>query len=309
MKVFFKNWVTIPRNLHKGKHVINFLKNVKIYPILRNAHYKTLDWVLALRYGKNFIYDHIGKISVQGISFKFYDPQHRYLPKIFFGENYEEAVIHHLKSVIGQKKLCFLDIGAHYGYFTIFAGKSNKNCTIYAFEPNKEAFRVLNENIKINKIKSKQYEIALSDNSGKIPFSDRSMKVKGKRDIVSVNSTPFDKLRNKEKIYPDVVKIDVHGSEGKVLFGMKKALKNDIKHLYLELHSHNELAGDYSMKEIIDLLYKSGFELFEMQRFRKAKTPKFIKITDSFYNDLVNEDRWLKLKKDSMPMIYATKGD
>ena len=98
----------------------------------------------------------------------------------------------------------------------------------------------------------------------------------------------------------------MHGSEGKCLFGMKKALKNDINHLYLELHP-NELLVGYSIKEIIDLLLESGFLLYEINRFRIENSPEITKIADSAYDNLINQNEWTQEQISQRRMIFATK--
>ena len=47
-----------------------------------------------------------------------------------------------------------IDIGAHVGYFTIYAAKKAKNGKIITFEPSKESFNVLKNNLKINNIQN-----------------------------------------------------------------------------------------------------------------------------------------------------------
>lgn len=300
-----KKWVFFSKQAYKNETFNKFLRVIKVDKILLKVHHKTLEWFCIYEYGPSFKYNRIGELTVHGAKFKFYDPQLEYLSQAFSGETYEPAVTYHLKSLIGNRKLRFLDIGAHFGFYTLYAASLNKNCEIYAFEPNKEFFRILNENVRINNIKAKLYELALSDKSGEIPFSNRSMKVNGQSDIV--NSIPFDELQNEEHIYPDIVKIDVHGGEGKVLYGMKKALKSDIKHLYCELHPQDMLV-DYSLQDILDILIKSEFELFEINRFRKENTPQIVKISDSLYDNIINEEKWTKIQKEERRMIYARKG-
>jgi len=302
----FKKWIIEP-SFYKNKNFINFIKVVKVYKILSGLRNMSLELFFSYKYGSNFKHDRIGMINLHNTKFKFYDPHLHYLLKDCMGEKYEPAITYHLKSLINsQSKTCFLDLGAHFGIYTAFIGALNKNCKIYSFEPNKEAFEILSKNVIINNIDAKVYDIALSDKSGKIPFFGRSMKVKDKSQSYYVKSMSFDTLRNKENIYPDIVKLDVHGAEGKVLYGMKKALKNDIKHLFCELHPQNLLV-DYSFKDILDILQKSGFELYEVMGFRNKKFSKITKITDHLYNQIINKERWTGKQELDRRMLYATK--
>ena len=47
-----------------------------------------------------------------------------------------------------------LDIGAHIGLFTLFASQFCTNGKIYCFEPIKENFELLQENIKMNNLEN-----------------------------------------------------------------------------------------------------------------------------------------------------------
>ena len=39
-----------------------------------------------------------------------------------------------------NRKKCFIDIGAHAGFFSIVASKKNKKCSIHSFEPSRNFF-------------------------------------------------------------------------------------------------------------------------------------------------------------------------
>jgi FkbM family methyltransferase len=281
----------------KHENFIKLLRTIRVTRKLRRLHRAFLIWVLTYKYGKR------AQISVLDTTFTFYDPRYWYLLNTLYGLGYEPAVTYHMKSLLSNKKMCFFDIGAHFGYFTSYVGSLNKNCKIYSFEPNKKYFKVLQENVRINNIKANLYNIALSNETKVIPFAGPSMKVENLGQSETVNSITFDELKKKENFQPDVVKIDVHGGEGKVLYGMKNALKHDIRHLYCELHPDN-FSIEYSTRDVLDILMKSGFELYEINNFRREKTPKFSKLTNKLYNDIINNN---KILEQSRRMIYATK--
>jgi abortive infection bacteriophage resistance protein len=53
------------------------------------------------------------------------------------------------------KKVTVVDIGAHYGYFSIFAAKNTSpNSRIFSIEPSQSNFETLNENLKDGKIRN-----------------------------------------------------------------------------------------------------------------------------------------------------------
>jgi FkbM family methyltransferase len=292
---------------HGNKYFIRFLKKIKLYEALKKIYWKTVSWILVGKIGISFRTTNIGEISIQGRKFKFYDPQLKYLPRFYFGRGYEPSVTYHLKTLIDNRKACFLDIGAHFGFFTSYVGTLSSAFEIYSFEPNKKFYEILKENVRINNIDATLYNIALSDEEKEIPFADRSMKIDEKNhQIEKINSIPFDSLRNREDIFPEVVKIDVHGGEGKVLYGMKDSLKHDVQHVYCELHP-TSLLIDYTIKEVLDVLLKSGFELYELDSFRNVIPPSMKKLDLLLYGELIDEEKWTKSQITNRRMIYATK--
>lgn len=250
--------------------------------------------------------DKITTYEVFGTSFKFLDPDGSVPAETTPGQAYEPATTACLKTLIEQQDLCFLDIGSHYGYFTVFVGKTNPNCSIYSFEPGSKHFEVLRENVRMNWIKANLYPAALSDENREIPFHDRTMKVAKGETTETVQAVIFDELSRTESIQADVVKLDVHGAEGKVLYGMKKALKNDIKHLFVEIHAAHLLV-DYTHREVGDLLLKSGFTLFELDKFRDIALPVLVPLLGTTYENFVNPYKWTIDQVRRERMVLATK--
>lgn len=297
-----EQWVSAGRKLKNNQSLIRACKAFGIYNALSKLFIKLFELLLRYKIRRTLI----GTINVQGVSFNFYDPTLHYLSLSALGETYEPAVTNHIRKLIQEKNRCFLDIGSHYGFYTVYIGSLNRETEIHSFEPNSTFFNITTKNIEINDIRAEAYQFALSDSKGQIPFSDRSMKADNKNNLEIVESMTFDELSEENDIKPDIVKLDVHGGEGKVLFGMKNALREHITHLYLELHP-NELLVDYSIKNIIDLLIASGFELFEINRFRRENVPKITKISNEDYLNLINQDTWTQEQIRERRMIYAKK--
>ena len=131
-----------------------------------------------------------------------------------------------------KKGMVVVDAGANDGYFTrMFSRLVGSTGTVYAFEPDQEAFELLVENTKHLK-NVKAYPYAVSDEDGEATWYH----VIGAQECHSL--TPYDEADNKkptekrivktitldsfipEKI--DMMKIDVEGSEDKVFKGMPR---------------------------------------------------------------------------------------
>jgi hypothetical protein len=88
---------------------------------------------------------------------------------------YEPAAVTILTSLIERRRVTFLDIGALYGYFAIYAAKVNPACRIYAFEPNPRFNAVLRGNIELNGVDVNCPEIALAERPETLVMKEKSI--------------------------------------------------------------------------------------------------------------------------------------
>lgn len=120
----------------------------------------------------------------------------------------------------------FLDIGANVGYYSILASKLGAKVT--AFEPSLNNRTVLEQNIKDNECDVQVFSQALSNTSGStILFTDTTpgqYSLMGSGNGEKVEMARFDDLNLP---VPDMIKIDVEGSERQVLEGMHNVLTTD----------------------------------------------------------------------------------
>ena len=139
----------------------------------------------------------------------------------------------------------FVDVGANVGYYTVLASKIvGLRGKVYAFEPSSENFKVLQANIELNNCKNvTAYNKALTDKSGKENLFKPDPRSYGQKYLESVlreNKTVGWEQHNTEEILreckpevvkavrldealkdaPDVIKVDVEGSEKRALLGM-----------------------------------------------------------------------------------------
>jgi len=241
--------------------------------------------------GLRLVHGDTFKLDIGGVRFIFYSP-HRpydsetYLTTFITKPYYEHSVVMHLQQVIKSfTSPTFLDVGAHFGYYTIYMSKlGGPSSKIYSFEPNSDYIKILSRNVRLNNLRNVSlHQIALSDRKGTATMeaSKRFRSagfVLGKRRMRKVNASdtssdeqvlaiPFDELAESAGIRPDIVKIDVHGAEGNVIAGMKRALGESVSHLYCELHDEMRNEG-YSVRDIVDMLRDAGMQTFEFGSFR-----------------------------------------
>ncbi len=125
----------------------------------------------------------------------------------------------------------FVDVGANFGYFSVLASKLS-NAQVFAFEPDSDNFKLLQRNIEMNKCqKIEAFQLAVSNKKDKVylykhpntmkhslvPYWKRAGKLKQQ-----VSGVTLDSFLSDHEI--DLIKIDVEGSETRVMQGMSSII-------------------------------------------------------------------------------------
>lgn len=167
-----------------------------------------------------------------------------------------------------NKESTVVDIGASIGYYTILAAKRAKK--VHAFEPLPFAYKRIIENVKLNNYNNVEiYQTALSDRN-----KTRILQVP----IIGVSGSTFGTLNNDKRtmsvetvtldslnIQPDLIKIDVEGTEVEVLKGMKNILKRGTT-IICEVHAPLLPSLGYSVKDVKDIIKKYGYKSYLIQK-------------------------------------------
>lgn len=185
--------------------------------------------------------------------------------------NYEQMA-NHAKFILdhispNDKKDIFFDLGANVGCFSMEFAKAYPNSTIYAFEPVHETFEILKENTKnFDNIKIFEFGFIDEDQSNvpigipdwmtleNLNFDWGIMTVnydenKGYTDHIELKG--FSKWCHENNVYPDVIKIDIEGSETKVI---KDAYENGIidKIHFMYIEFNRRYPQSQEAKKILD---------------------------------------------------------
>ncbi len=133
-----------------------------------------------------------------------------------------------------KKNDVFIDVGAHYGYFSLLARALIRGGAIYAFEPTPKVFELLKQNtagknIFVHNVAawSSNQNINFYDlgdtlacgNTAKIRNDIKSYK------LISVPAISLDEHCLTRNIKPTYIKLDVEGAEFEVLKGAEQILK------------------------------------------------------------------------------------
>ncbi len=154
-----------------------------------------------------------------------------------FGE-YEAGTISVLQKYL-RKGDIFLDVGAHIGDISCVASRLvGDKGLIYAAEPNPKNYKILNKNVRLNKLKNVYpFQVALGSVVSVAQLYPRDKKDSGMASLVRdekaigcgtrVAVTTIDTLIEEKHVgIPNFIKIDVEGYELDVLKGATKLLQS-----------------------------------------------------------------------------------
>jgi FkbM family methyltransferase len=243
-------------------------------------------------YGTRNIQEKYFEADLYGTRIKIIDgtARHEYYEEAIKARMYEPALTRMFKKLLsGNGQATFVDIGAHIGYFTVYAGLlMGKRGTVISIEPNRDYHKQVLKNIEINGLRenTRAFNIGLSDKPGKARTAGWEERDLIESETGDVDVTTFDQLCTTEGIEPDIVKIDVHGAEYKILSGMTRMLDNHVKHLFLETHSEDLMQG-YDIPAVINLFDRTKFDLFQLSDFRTSTSGELVPLGNDLHPDMM----------------------
>lgn len=178
-----------------------------------------------------------------------------------------------------DKKDTFLDVGGHYGYFSLLASTLVPDGQVISFEASTTTYSVLKENIaKYNNIQG--FNLAVSDTNIPITFYefpnlyseynsidiDQYKEEKWFSDNqpqkITIESVVLDVFLKQNQLSPRIIKIDVEGAEFKVLSGLKTTLLNQSPTIVMEFL--NAARGNEAHLKAAKLLKSLNYTTFKI---------------------------------------------
>jgi FkbM family methyltransferase len=161
------------------------------------------------------------------------------------------------------KKPEIIDLGGHIGSFSIsMADMFKDKCKIYAFEPDKENFAMLLENVALNKLHSiKAKNIAISNFVGKGYLKNEKMNTdayyldssnnENSNCLISTLSTAMQPYKIKRI---DLLKIDVEGAEYKIFLHKPSLsyIQKNVHYIFMEYHDIDNHYNYSLIKKVIE---------------------------------------------------------
>jgi FkbM family methyltransferase len=164
-----------------------------------------------------------------------------------------------------------MDVGAFLGHYACYVSALLGSChEVLAIESNPVFAEAIRESARVNGFSQlRVFQAALSDRIE--PVSVQGVTVS--QDANSrCTTTTLDELCEREHLRPTVVKMDVHGAEGKIVLGMRKTLA-EVEYLLLEMHNLPYMR-DYSpgvtRTAMLDVLEDAGLTLYYVAEHRGA---------------------------------------
>lgn len=179
-----------------------------------------------------------------------------------------------------EKNSTVIDIGANIGVYSVFAAK-NKNTIVYAFEPMVDNFRLLQENIKLNKLSGKilPFNLAIGAKKEKrtlylggspfhslYPAEDSPFnalydnKITVKQNYTEVDCVSLkDVFQNNKIDYCNMLKLDCEGAEFEILYNLPKEYFKKIEKIRIEYHDH-KIDNNCNGKKLAKFLINEGFK-------------------------------------------------
>lgn len=187
---------------------------------------------------------------------------------IAFLENFilEANTSHEMFKIMNKDTV--VDIGAHVGYFTLYAANIAKKGKIISYEPSKKSFFSLEKNLEINNFSNIKLEnVAVSKIHGKAVLhvddddgiSNSLYDLNKKSKVYEVKTVTLEEILSKNELHEiDFLKIDCEGAEYEILMSASSSDLNKIKKISVEIH---EKLVPYSKEEVIEKLKNNGFHV------------------------------------------------
>jgi len=185
---------------------------------------------------------------------------HDWFQYSMFTQDYEVHAVSLLKL---NTDSTFVDVGANYGFYTLFTASKCPNGKVISIEANKKLFKHMKENVTVNNFKNVEcLNYAIWDkNDEEIKLYEDLITGRNPSCFGSGENYSIIKTRTLDSIVSeyglkkiDWIKIDIETAEVKALEGAKEALKIN-ENLLLEIHSKK------NGEKCEQLLKNNGFDI------------------------------------------------
>ncbi|HEU5142425.1 MAG TPA: FkbM family methyltransferase [Solirubrobacterales bacterium] len=115
------------------------------------------------------------RYEIDGVGFTLRDPDASTVRETVPGHSYEPGVTRLLRALLQKGEPTFVDIGALYGYFALYAAALNPRCRVHAVEPHPQYHDVLTANVRDNGVAVECHRVAFSDTTGAVGMRGKAL--------------------------------------------------------------------------------------------------------------------------------------
>lgn len=173
--------------------------------------------------------------------------------------------------------MTFVDVGANEGLFSIFAAKCvGSSGSVWAFEPSRREFALLEHNLELNHLHARLFPCALAETNGSAEFKVAAFGNEGLNTLGEFAYRDTDEgeryvveLKRLDDVIAldpparvDLIKIDVEGAELRVLQGAEETLRRYRPVLLFEALEAALQHQGASVAQLVDFVRGCGYSIF-----------------------------------------------
>jgi len=301
----------------------------KFYKYIIILFEKLIHYTRKVSLDSTIIFDY----KIQNTSFKIFvrkqntQAHYTYTQLLSPGRVYELAITVCLNSILKyEKKPIFADVGAFIGHYACYVSKFlNYDLPVYALESNKEFCNDIKKSASLSNISNIEVlNSILSDKEEELFVYDVGVinpeEIKNKKFIdkkylekvlkfgKKVPATTMDNIFKDKKNIPNILKMDVHGAEGKILAGSNKLLFNNINYILMELHTDDDLkkfSPGFTKSKIVENLIDHNFNCYLISPHSDGFTNIYSANDDTqkLYLNNTNKLEYIKIEKDIAKLV------
>ena len=201
------------------------------------------------------------------------DQDVRSVPFSVLADGYYEPFHSDVLVELGKNSHQFFDIGANMGFYSIALAAENSQLIVESFEPQPYVFDLLSANVLLNQFSSriKLHNIGLGNLKDDLTMYIPKFTGTGGGSFMNLHNeegeptqikVPLNLLDEVAKTQPDLIKIDVEGSEFNVILGARKLIAISKPTIVVELLRKWMKPFGHTPQMFLDLLNELGYKCF-----------------------------------------------
>jgi FkbM family methyltransferase len=206
----------------------------------------------------------------------------------------------------------FVDVGAHYGFYSVLAALWNPQLQVVAFEPMLPIWEGLKRNVALNHLERNIVceNLALSSRSGTATFylppaegmdvastgtlADNGWQVRQKAQPLQVETIRLDDYELRHPMRVDLIKIDVEDFEAEALRGMERIIRRDKPFIVCEILPRNREHKNENTRRVIEMLNYTPFWVTSAGYIRVSRFDFERPFTNFLLSPVATEDEVLQ---------------